>query len=72
MQPKGANIDCLNTLQKRPARISLLSNYDTPSVDMFKDLGWLSIPDRYNKALLTYRAKNNILPDHISYLFKLF
>ena len=34
----GANIECLNKLQKRAAGIMLRANYDTPSVDMFKEL----------------------------------
>ena len=68
----GPNIECLNKLQKRAASIILRANYDTPSVDMFKELGWLSVPDRlkYNNALLTYRAINNILPEYISNILK--
>ena len=52
----GTNIERLNKLQKRVARIILHANYGTPSVDMFTDLGWLSVPGRLNldKALLTY------------------
>ena len=38
----------------------------------FSQLGWLSIPDRlrYNKAVLTYRAINNLSPEYITQLIK--
>ena len=37
---------------------------------MFKTLRWLSVPDRlkYNKAVLTYRAVNNLSAEYISKL----
>ena len=40
---------------------------NTPSVDMFKDLGWLLVSDwlNYNKVLLTHRAINSMMPDYI-------
>ena len=67
----GASIEHLNRLQKRAARI-ICTDYDTPSVDMFKNLGGLSMPDRlnYNEALLTYRAIHNMSPDYISNLVR--
>ena len=60
----GANIELLNRLQKRAAPIICTDN-DTPSVDMFQNLGRLSVPDRlnYNETLLTYRAIHNMSPD---------
>ena len=63
----ATNIERISKLQKRAARIILRADYDTPSVDMFSQLGWLSIPDRlkYNKAVLTYRAINNLFPEYI-------
>ena len=66
------NIEHISKLQKRAARIILRANYDTPSVDMFSQLGCLSILDRlkYNKAVLTYRAINNLSPEYITQLLK--
>ena len=66
------NIERISKLQKRAARIILRADYDTPSADMFSQLGWLSIPDRlkYNKAVLTYRAINNLSPEYITQLQK--
>ena len=68
----ATNIERISKLQKRAARIILRANYDTPSVDMFSQLGWLSTPDRlkYNKAVLTYRAINNLSPEYITQLLK--
>ena len=42
----ATNIERISKLQKRAARIILRADYDTPSVDMFSQLGWLSIPVR--------------------------
>ena len=68
----ATNIERISKLQKCAARIILRADYDTPSVDMFNQLGWLSIPDRlkYNKAVLTYRAINNLSPEYITQLLK--
>lgn len=68
----GANIERLAKLQNRAARIILRADFDTPSVEMFNRLGWLSVPDRlkYNKATLTYRAINNLSPEYITELLK--
>lgn len=68
----GTSIERLAKLQKRAARIILHAEYDTPSMEMFNKLGWMSVPDRlrYNKAVLTYRAVNNLSPEYISKLLK--
>ena len=44
----------------------------TPSTIMFDRLEWLSVPKRlmYNKAVLTYKALNNLAPAYISGLLK--
>ena len=46
------------------------AEFDTPSPQMFQQLGWLSVPNRikYNKAILTYRALNDMTPEYISKL----
>ena len=68
----STNIKRLTKLQKRAAWIILHADYDTSSDQMFKELRWLSVPDRlkYNKAVLTYRAVNNLSPEYISKLLK--
>ena len=49
------NIERISKEQKRAARIILKADYNTPSSDMFTQLGWATIPNRhdYNKAVLT-------------------
>ena len=68
----STHIDRLSKLQKRAARIILHAEFNTPSEHMFKELCWLTVPDRlkYNKAVLTYRAMNNLTPEYISNLLK--
>ena len=68
----STNIERLTKLQKRAARIILHADYDISSDQMFKELRWLSVPDRlkYNKTVLTYRAVNNLSPEYISKLLK--
>ena len=55
---------------KRP--VTLQADYNTPSVDMFNELGWLSISQRikYNKAVVKYKALHNLTPEYFSNLLK--
>ena len=57
----------LSKLQKRAARIILNAPYDTASSVMFITLGWPNIEKRhgYNKAVLTYKALDNLTPLNI-------
>ena len=62
------NIEIINKLQKRAARIILKVDYITPSVEMSQRLRWMTVSQRinYNKAVLTYNALNNLTPAYIS------
>ena len=64
----NTNIERVNKLQKMAARIILKADYTTPSADMFQRLGWMPVAKRinYNKAVLTYKAMNNLTPSYIS------
>ena len=66
----SANLDRLSKLQKRAARVILNSDFDTPSATMFQKLGWMSVESRikYNKAVFTYKALNNMTPEYINKL----
>ena len=66
------NIERLSKLQKRAARIILKADFDTPSSEMFNELGWSTIANRhnYNKAVLTFKALNDLTPKYISDLLK--
>ena len=68
----ATNTERISQLQKCAARIILRADYDTTSVDLFNQLGWLSIPDRlkYNEAVLTYQAINKLSPEYITQLLK--
>ena len=64
------NIERLSKLQKRAARIILKTDFDTPSSEMFNELGWPTIVNRYNynKAVLTFKTLNDLTPEYISNL----
>ena len=66
------NIERLSKLQKRAARIILKSDFDTPSSEMFHELGWSTIENRhnYNKAVLTFKALNDLTPEYTSNLLQ--
>ena len=68
----SSHIERLINLQKRAARIILRTDFNTPSQEMFQELGWSPVPNRisYNKAVLTYRALNNLTPAYITNLLK--
>lgn len=68
----ATNIDRITKLQKRAARIILRADYTTPSAAMFHELGWLPVNKRlkYNKAVFTYKAVNNLSPQYITDLLK--
>ena len=66
------NVERLSKLQKRAASIILKADFYTPSSEMFNELGWSTIENRhnYNKAVLTYKALNDLTPEYISKLLK--
>ena len=68
----ASHIERLTKLQKRAARIILRTDFNTPSEQLFKELGWSSVPNRikHNKAVLTYRALNNLTPEYITHLLQ--
>ena len=68
----GTHIERLSKLQKRAARIILNAEFNAPSEQIFNELGWFSVPNRmkYNKAVFTYGALNNLTPEYISILLK--
>ena len=65
------NLNRITKLQKRAARIILNKPYDSPSAPLFKELKWLSFPNRilYHKAVIMYKSLNGLTPEYISSLF---
>ena len=68
----SSNIERISRLQKRAARIILHADFNTPSAETFEKLSWLPILKRlkYNKAVFTYKAMNNLTPQYITDLLK--
>ena len=68
----AANLDRILKLQKRAARFTLHTDFSTSSAAMFQDLGWQPITKRlaYNKAVMTYKAIHNQIPQYITNLLK--
>ena len=64
----ASNLDRISKLQKMAARIILHADFNTPSAEMFKELSWLPILKqlKYNRAIFTYKAMNNLTPHHIN------
>ena len=58
----------LEKLHKRAARIILSRNYDTPSTELFCELKWLNINQRfdYHRAVLMYKCVNNLAPTYLT------
>ena len=57
--------------QKRAARVILDKDIDTPSNELFKQLGWMRFDERVNfrKAVMMYKALHNLAPTYISSKF---
>lgn len=57
----------LEKLQKRAARIILSKSYDTPPTDLFRELNWLPLNQRFDylRAILIYKCVNNLAPAYL-------
>ena len=57
----------LEKLHKRAARIILSKNYDTPSSELFRELNWLPLNQRFDylRAVLMYKCVNNLAPAYL-------
>ena len=65
--------DCIIKLQKRAARIILDKGIDTPSVEMFNQLSWMTFPERvtFQKAVMMYKIFNNLTPSYLPEYFRM-
>ena len=59
-------IDRLQKLQNRAARIVTNSSYDAPSMPLIRSLGWETIDDLTNQA---FKSVNNLAPQYLIDLF---
>ena len=57
--------------QKRAARLILEKDIDTPSSLLFRELNWLTFPERvvFQKAVLLYKIFNGLAPDYLNDMF---
>ena len=65
------NLQKLQKMQNRAARIVTGNNYDIPSKDLLHQLNWKMLEKRRGnkKALLMYKVKNGVAPESIQNLF---
>ena len=65
------DINKLDVLQKRCARIILGVDFLTPSIEMFNKLKWeqLTVRNQYFKALMVYKCLNNLAPQYLAKKF---
>ncbi len=65
------NLQKLQKMQNRAARILTGNNYDIPSKDLLHQLNWKMLEKRRGnkKALLMYKVKNGVAPESIQNLF---
>ena len=66
-----AEIQQLQKLQNRAARIITGSNYDAPSKPLIKDLGWKTIEDliQYELQIIVYKSRNGLAPQYLNNMF---
>ena len=67
----SCNDEVLNSVvkfQKRAARIILDKDINTPSVELFRELKWMTFPDRtiYKKAIIVYKSLNDTSPAYLN------
>ena len=62
------NVNRISSLQKRIARIIMNKSKRAPSIDLFKELQWLSFSDRckYHSAVLIYKVLNGTAPSYMT------
>ena len=57
-------------IQKKAARIILQKSYDTPSIQLFTELQWMSFENRckYHTGVMVYKALTHLTPSYITQL----
>ena len=66
-------LDKLQKRQNRAARIITGRPYDIPTKEIFRELNWQSLPDRWekNKLMFMHKVKSNDLPASMNNLFQI-
>ena len=65
------NVQQLECLQKKCARIILNVGYDTPSSQLYSSLRWMNVNQRimYMKCITVYKILHGMMPSHLQLLF---
>ncbi len=60
-------------MQSRAARIITGRPYNIPTKEIFRELNWQSLPDRWeeNKLMFMHKVKRNELPASMNNLFQI-
>ena len=61
----------ITTAQTPPIPLGGLCSYTHTVFNLYKEIGWLKLEDRrkYQKRVLTFKIRNNMVPDYLSTLF---
>ena len=65
-------LQTLQKLQHRAARIVTKSSFDIPSIDLIQSLNWPTVSDiiRSKTAITMYKSLNGLVPEYLSRLFE--
>ena len=66
------NLDKIYKLQKQSARLILDKDYSTPTVELLKELNWITFAEtiKSREATLVYKTLNNSAPSYMSEMFQ--
>ena len=55
-------------VKKRAARLIMNLSYETPSIQLFKSLKWMTVEERFefNRVLMIYKCLHNLAPSYLS------
>ena len=56
----------LRKVQKRAARLIMNETYETPSAELFKNLKWMTLEERFefNRVVMMYKCLHNLAPSN--------
>ena len=66
----ATTVDKLQRLQNSTARIVANSHYDTPSLSLIKELGWLTNIERIETAKMVFKSLNDSAPIYVTQMFQ--
>ena len=57
----------LRKVQKRAARLIMNETYETPSAELFKNLKWMTLEERFefNRVVMMYTFLHNFVPSYL-------